>query len=126
MEKFNWSRAIGYGALIWVVLFVFVWILISFSLFESVISKIIIVLVAGALSYFFTPDIKMLKPSRALSYGVSWVVVGVVLDLLISMRFMADLFSRWEYWLGYAFILFAPAIRVMIGETKNAGVSHAL
>ncbi|MDD5721124.1 MAG: hypothetical protein PHT16_01600 [Candidatus Pacebacteria bacterium] len=122
MEKFNWFKVAGYGALIWVIMFAFVWLLISLSLFDSVISKIIIVLAAGVLSYLFTPDAKSLKPSTAFGYGVSWVIVGVVLDLLISMRFMADLFGRWEYWLAYALILLAPVIHTMIGET-SASVS---
>lgn len=125
MEKFNWSKGVGFGALIWVIMFAFVWLLMSLALYGGVISKIIVVIAAGVLSYLFAMNIELMKPFQAFNYGLTWVIVGVVLDLLISVQFKADLFSQWEYWLSYAFILFIPIIYSMTGETKSSKMSTA-
>jgi hypothetical protein len=125
MEKFNWTKALGLGALIWLIVFAFVSFLVGFNLYDSMLSKIIIVIVAGALSYFLVPNIKSLTFSQAFYYGLTWTVVGVALDLLISRQFNAAMFGSWEYWLSYALILFAPVIRASMQEARSAKVSQA-
>jgi len=112
MEKLNWSKAIGFGALIWAIMFALVALFMSFNLYDWVFSKIIVVLAAGVLSYLFARNIRFSRSSQILPYSLTWVIVGIILDLVISMRFYGTLFSTWEYWLAYAFILFTPLLYI--------------
>jgi len=125
MEKFNWSKAIGFGSLIWVVMFSLVSFLVEFDWYNMTVSKFILVVAAGALSYSFASNIRMLSLSQSAGYGFSWMIVGVLLDIIISRQFAASIFSGWEYWASYALILLVPMIYSGLGESELVNISPA-
>ena len=125
MEKFNWNKTVGYGALVWAIMFALVSLLAGYALYDTLISKIIVVLAAGVLSYLFAVNTKPGNMFQAFGYGAAWVIVGVVLDVLITIQFNTALFSSWEYWLSDALILFAPALYTGLNETGDVKISHA-
>lgn len=106
---FNWYKAIGFGVVIWLVMFALISALVGFDITTDTLwIGIGTAAVAGIASYIAALFTKVENMWLALAYGASWVVVGVALDLLISMRFNADIFTQWQYWLGYALVLLAP------------------
>ncbi len=119
MKTFNWPKAIGFGVLIWAIMYAVVWLSMAINIYDSVITKIILVLIAGVISYMFAANSKSMSTSQALGYGLMWVVVGVVLDLLITSQFYSTVFSMWEYWVGYALILIAPMFQVGMSEQER-------
>ncbi|MDE2399983.1 MAG: hypothetical protein KGL67_03175 [Patescibacteria group bacterium] len=125
MEKFNWTKALGFGALIWLIMFALVSAFVGFNIYEALLSKIIFVLAAGLLSYLCVRNVKTASLGRAFEYGLTWVAVGVVLDLLVSMQFNPTMLLAWEYWVSYAFILFVPMFYSGFGTTKNVNALHA-
>ena len=125
MEKFNWAKAIGFGVLIWAVMFAFISFLIGYEWYDFMISKVLVVIAAGLLSYLCIKNVKSTAFSEALEYGISWVAVGVVLDLIASTQFNSYLFGAWEYWVGYALILAVPLFSAELKEEKRVKVSHA-
>jgi len=47
-----------------------------------------------------------------LGYGFVWVVVGLILDYFVTMRFNTEIFQLWSLWAGYGLIFIAPFLRI--------------
>lgn len=106
----NWKNALGFGVALWILMFVIVSVLIAFKLYP--VYPILAALFAGVVSYVLSGYARPKNNSEALTFGATWVVVGVVLDALITTRFSAGIFGMWTLWLGYALVLFAPLLKV--------------
>jgi hypothetical protein len=107
----NWTKAIGFGALIWLIIFAIVSAVLD--LYQDTIwMKVLIALIAGFIAFLLAAKVKPTSIKLALSYGLIWVMVGVVLDALITMRFNLEIFKLWSLWLGYLLILIAPLFKV--------------
>jgi hypothetical protein len=112
----DWKKAIGFGVVIWVLMFVIVSIFIAFNVYGNAVAKVVAACLAGAISYFLAAKIKPADIKIALTYGVIWVIVGVILDAVISTRFNALIFSSKGLWLGYLLVLLAPLFTVKKGS----------
>ena len=112
----DWKKAIGFGAVIWVLMFVIVSIFVAFNIYGNAVMKVVIAVIAGAISYFLAIKLKPADIKMALTYGVLWVIVGVILDAVITMRFNALIFSSKGLWLGYLLVLLAPLLTVKKGS----------
>ena len=108
----NWKKAITFGVLIWILMFAIVSIFVGFKIYGSTGVHIITAIIAGIISYVFAGKVKPSKVKLALSYGFAWVVTGVVLDALITMRFNPAIFTSRSLWLGYVLVLLAPLLQV--------------
>ncbi len=107
----NWKKTIGFGALIWVIMFAVVSALIGFKVFDLSWAKIVTVLAAGISSYIFAGYARPENSSRALMFGISWVLTGFILDWFISLKFNSLLFYSRTLWAGYVLIFLAPLLR---------------
>lgn len=112
MNNFNWLKAIGFGIVIWAIMFAVTWATIGLGIFGSVWTQLALALIAGIASYAFAMNAKATDVGPALGYGAMFAAIGIVLDLIISRVFVAGLFSMWTYYLAYAAILFAPSIEL--------------
>ena len=108
----NWKKAIGFGVLLWVLMFVIVSIFIAFGIYDFLWMMIVTAVIAGLISFILAGFVKPRNVGLALGYGLAWVVVGVILDLIVTMRFNPTIFASWTLWLGYVLILLAPLLRV--------------
>ncbi|MFA4871925.1 MAG: hypothetical protein WC610_02605 [Patescibacteria group bacterium] len=106
----NWKKAIGFGILIWLIMFAVVSALLGWYGFLWL--RIAVAVVGGIISFILAGYVKPKSAVSALSYGLIWVVAGIILDALITMRFNSAIFSSKTLWLGYFFILLAPLLRV--------------
>lgn len=108
----NWKKAIGFGALLWVLMFVIISAFIGFKVPESVWLSVGFAIISGVISFVLAGYVKPKSYGMALSYGVSWLVVGVILDAIVTMRFNPAIFTAWTLWLGYGLAVLAPLLRV--------------
>lgn len=108
----NWKKAIGFGILFWIVMFVVVSIFIAFNIYQFSWMQIVTAVIAGVVSLILASKVKPASLGLALAYGLVWVVCGLILDLLVTARFNAAIFSSWTLWLGYVLVLLAPALQV--------------
>lgn len=108
----NWKKAIGLGALLWVLMFVIISIFIGFKIYDIRWVKILGSIIAGVISFILAGYAKPQSAVKALGYGLSWVVIGVILDFIVTMRFNSAIFTSRILWLGYALVLLAPLLRV--------------
>ncbi len=106
------GKAIIFGLLLWIIIFVFVSALVAYNFYELTWIQIIIAVVAGLISFILAGILKPASAGTALGFGVIFVIVGLVLDYFITKRFNAEIFSSWSLWLGYLLVLFAPLLKV--------------
>lgn len=112
----DWKKTIGFGVIIWVLMFVIVSIFVAFNIYGNAVMKVVIACLAGAISYFLAMKLKPADIKMALTYSVLWVIVGVILDAVITMRFNALIFSSKGLWLSYLLVLLAPLLTVKKGS----------
>ncbi len=124
MQTFNWSKVIGYGISIWIIMFAVVWFFVGISWYDNTASDIVILLIAALLTYSFSASLRSTSASQGFGVGFVWIVIGIVLDLIISGRFLPGIFKDWYYWVGYAVILLVPALSASTREGKNVGMSQ--
>lgn len=110
----NWTKAIGFGVLIWLIMFAVVSVISDWYQGNTWV-KIVVILLAGAIAFFLAGYVKPSSAGLAIGYGLVWVVVGLALDYLITKRFNSEIFSLWSVWTGYALILLAPLLKVEEG-----------
>jgi len=108
----NWQKAVVYGLLFWIIMFVVVSIFVAFNIYTNAVMKVITAIIAGIISFVLAGYVKPSNVSVALSYGFSWVVIGVILDAAITMRFNNQIFLSKGLWLGYLLVLLAPLLKV--------------
>src|SRR3989344_1896380 len=102
MNKFNWFKAVGFGALVWAIMFVAASVIVAFGATIGIGWSLALAVVGGITAYLFALNAKPEDGVQALGYGAAFVVIGVVLDLLVSQQFVAGLFNMSTYYLGYA------------------------
>lgn len=108
--NFNWTKGVGYGVLIWAVMFVIGWILtaLNVNFIDNTGIQVIMALIAGAVAFAFAADARPANAGQAFGYGIIWVAAGLILDTIITGQMQPLVFTRWAYWLGYALILLSP------------------
>lgn len=108
----NWQKGILYGVLLWILMFVIVSGFIGFKVYELLIVQIITAVIGGLISFILASKIKPNNFGLAFGYGITWVVAGLILDAVITMRFNPAIFASWTLWLGYLLVLLAPLLKV--------------
>ena len=100
-------------------MFVIVSAFVGFNIYGSIAMQAVAAIIAGVLSMIFAKKLKITNAGLALAYGVSWLVIGVILDFIVTVKFNPTVFSSWPYWLGYALILLAPLCTIKKGPTAS-------
>lgn len=108
----------GLGILLWVIMFVIVSIFIGFNIYQLAAIPFITALIGGVVSYLLARNAKPKKISLALTYGLIWIIISIILDAIITTRFNATVFSSWTLWLGYLLGLLAPMLAVKKSEIQ--------
>ncbi|KKP88791.1 MAG: hypothetical protein UR93_C0008G0020 [Berkelbacteria bacterium GW2011_GWA2_35_9] len=95
------NRALLYGAVIWATMFIVASIVVGYG-FGDWTKYGIMWLFSIAFSWIIATRLKINDIKTAFYYGLIFVVLGVILDLLISVRFTGTaIFSSFDYWVGY-------------------------
>ena len=108
----NWKRAITLGILLWILMFVIVSVFIGFKIYDFTITQVITIIISGIIAFVLAGRVRPKSAGTALGYGFCWVLVGVILDAVVTMRFNPAIFSMWPLWLGYALVFLVPLLRV--------------
>ena len=119
----NWKKAVLYGLALWVLMFVIISIFVAFKIYENVVMQVIGALIGGGISYFFVRKIGASSMLNALMYGASFIIVGLVLDFVVTKRFNDQIFGMWSLWLGYGLVFLTPILTVKKNMPTQAQVS---
>lgn len=108
----NWKKGIGFGALVWAVMFVVVSILLAYKMPENMTFTVIVTLASLVTVYFCAKNLAPKSSMEAIKYGLVFAVVGIILDLLISRMFAPNIFSTVSYWISYVLVVLVPLLTV--------------
>ena len=109
----DWKKALGFGFVVWIVMFVLAYILMAAGLVSGSAAFGVTLGVLCLVAVFVVA--KYLAPSSgaiAIQYGLAFAVVGIILDYLVTTRFAPDVFSSMYYWVTYVLIVFVPMLAV--------------
>jgi len=108
----NWKKAVGFGMLLWIFMFVVVSIFIAFKIYGFVWTEAATAIIAGIISFILAGYAKPKTYGAAAGYAASWLIVGLILDFLVTTRFNPNFFISWSLWLGYGLAFIAPFLQV--------------
>ncbi len=110
----NWKKAIGFGVLIWVIMFVVVFVFavlnMPFNTTTDILMTIIVLLVVYILARYATPK----TYGTALGYGLVFTAVGIIIDFLVNTIFASGMLglNNIYYWISYALVALVPLLAV--------------
>jgi hypothetical protein len=120
MRTFSWTKAVGFGVLLWLTSFAVISTL--GSRYEVLWVQVALAVGAGIVAYIFSSFSEIDTAEHAVAYGVAWAVIGITLDLVVSRALAPTMFANWSYWLGYTLVLLAPWLQI---ETRSVSHSYA-
>lgn len=102
----------GWGLLLWAIMFVWVTILMfGFKLESGTLLYILTWIGAIIAIWFLAGAAKVKGVSDGFVVGLIFVVVGLIMDWLVTLKFSPDLFSSYSIWIGYGLTLLIPILR---------------
>jgi len=116
----DWKKGIGLGVLLWVIIFALISVFIGFNIYDNTWMKIVTEIIVAVVAFVLAGVIKPKDARAALMYGIAWVIIGVILDAVVTMRFNALIFQSKSVWLGYLLILIAPLVYTQIKKSPKA------
>jgi len=111
----NWKKALGFGTLIWIIMFIMISVFVAYGLMSGNLSMtlgVAVTIISLIVAYFATRNLAPKSYGLALVYGLVFAAVGIVLDFLISQKFAPDMFSSVFYWLSYFLLIIVPMLAV--------------
>src|SRR3989344_5021772 len=118
--QFQLLKGFGFAFLLWVLMFAIVSAVVALDLRGSVWTSVAIVIIAGLISYYFAYSLGIANGLGALFAGVLFAGIGMLLDLFISRRFSAEIFTSLSYWVSYSVIFLAP----FVDRIVTPGMQH--
>ncbi len=110
--KFNWKKGLGFGAIVWAIMFIVVCILLAYKMPQNMLFTVITTVITLIAVFFLAKNIAPKNYMEALKYGVVFAVVGIILDFLISRMFAPNIFNEVYYWVSYLLIILVPLLTV--------------
>ncbi|MDD4995611.1 MAG: hypothetical protein PHW53_04075 [Patescibacteria group bacterium] len=114
----SWKKAIGYGLLMWVIMFAAVSLLMAIGLAEFAYLWIITALIAGAVGFLLAKYVKVKSIGLGLGYAAVWVIIGVILDAVVTRYFNPNILGDWTLWVGYGVFV----VGVILGSIAKKSV----
>jgi phosphatidylserine synthase len=110
--KFNWKKGLGFGALVWAVMFIVVCILLAYKMPQNMLFTVIVTVITLVAVFFFAKNIAPKNYMEALEYGLIFAIIGIILDFLISRMFAPNIFKEVYYWVSYLLVVLVPLLTV--------------
>ena len=110
------KKIFWFGILIWIILFAIAAALLAYGKLYSLTGEVVMLVFAALLALIFAGYLKPTSFAVALAAGIVWLIIGLLLDYLITRQLAKDssvnFFTQWSYWLSYLLIVLAPLVRV--------------
>ncbi len=118
----DWKMATVWGAILWVLIFVAVTVMMFGlpGLYQNWCPLIVNPFLIGFCAYMYFKGVKG-KINDALILGIYWVILGTVLDLLVTVPLFVkgySFFGQWTLWLGWLETIIIPALTLKYLKRK--------
>ena len=110
--KLNFKKILGYAVLLWIIMFVVASIFVGFNVGESLWAQIIMWIIVIIAVWILVGLTGAENVKTGLIIGIVFIVIGVILDLIVTVRFTGmELFSTWEIWASYGLTFIVSILR---------------
>jgi|GEM_PF-1009659 len=111
-EDKKWLKRIGWGVLIWSMLFVWISIL-TFSVKLTGLSLNVLTWIGVVVASWYGVKYSLVKNlNDAVILGLVWVIVGLILDRLITYNMPnQESINQWSILVGYLILFLVPVLR---------------
>jgi peptidoglycan/LPS O-acetylase OafA/YrhL len=110
--KINWKKALGYGLLFYLIVYVVATAFVAYKINTQTdpfawAAMMAVSLITG---YVLSLRLDIKNYTEGLMYGLVWVVLTLVLDVILTLPFTGiGFFQSWQTLIGFVVTLLIPA-----------------
>ncbi|PWB38721.1 MAG: hypothetical protein C3F02_02315 [Parcubacteria group bacterium] len=105
----NYKKVFGYGVLVWAVAYLVATVFVAYKATSTPWVDIVVAIAVAVASYFAGRSVAAHSAGAMLSYSFLWVIIGLVLNIILTVPFTGwGFFSSWYMWLSNALVLLVP------------------
>jgi hypothetical protein len=113
-----YSKAIISGFVFWAAMFALVSMFLNLYN-QYYVVRIMISISSGIIAILLVDYLKIEKMKQALIFSLIWLIVGLILDYSVTMKFNNQIFNSMYLWLGYGLMFVSPLIYVSLIKKKS-------
>ena len=114
----NLLKFLGFGVLIWDVVFITDAVLKTFEIFPSLITQIVFIVIT-IITFLLSENLEINSEKDIFKYGVAWAMVMIFLDVTVASCCMGwRSFYLYNTWINYAIVIFIPILTIRIKQNK--------
>lgn len=107
----DYTKLIGYGIVIWVAAYLVATAFVGYGAGDLTLASVTTTIVVAVVTYALARRLHERSLGILLLYAAGWVVIGLLLDLLLTISFTGwEFFRGWGVWTGYAVLVIATLI----------------
>jgi len=115
----NLLKFLGFGVLIWDVIFITDAVLKTFEILPSLIMQTIFIVIA-IITFLLSENLNIHSEKTIFKYGVAWAIVIIALDTMVATCCLGwNSFSQYNAWINYAIVVFMPIFTVRINKNNQ-------
>jgi|GEM_PF-1568782 len=102
-------KKLGYGVAIWAIIYLVATGFVAYNVMDSFGAKIVMIIIVAGLAVWAGTKIQEQSSAKVMRYTVSWVMIGLILDLILTVPFTGvSIFGDWSLWVNYGLIIVLP------------------
>ena len=115
----NLIKFLGFGVLIWDVVFITNAVLRTFEILPSLIIQTIFIVIA-IITFLLSENLGINSEKKILKYGISWAIMMIFLDVVVAACCLGwESFFQYSTWITYAIVVFMPIFTVRVNKNKK-------
>jgi len=115
----NLLKLLGFGVLIWDVVFITDAVLKTFEILPSLIMQTIFIVIT-MITFLLSENLNIHSEKKIFKYGITWAIVMILLDVMVAISCLGwESFSQYNTWINYAIVAFMPIFTVRINKNKQ-------
>ena len=116
----NLIKLLGFGVLIWDVVFVTEAVLKNFEISPILVTQTVFIIVV-IVTFLLSENLEIRSERKIFKYGLSWALVMIVLDATIAFCCLGcESFYQYSTWVNYAIVFLMPLLTVKLSKSKKS------
>ncbi|OGG59978.1 hypothetical protein A2765_00745 [Candidatus Kaiserbacteria bacterium RIFCSPHIGHO2_01_FULL_56_24] len=121
------TRAVGWGVVIYAVMYL-VWSgLVIYGLSLGLLSLAIRIITLALITTIAARSLRRADWKDILPFSISWAIVAAILDAVFLVPFSGwELYASWSVWVGYALVAIVPLLTSLFSRRRGAPTNPRL
>ena len=115
----NLLKLLGFGVLIWDVVFITNATFSTFEILPSLIVQTVFIVVA-IVTFLLSENLDIDSEKEIFKYGITWAIVMIFLDAVVATCCLGwESFLQYNTWINYAIVVFVPVLTARVNQDKQ-------